>query len=440
MRQCVYQRVALAGALFLLPCTAWAQASVEVNAGIQFDFVNPGARSLALGGAFTGLADDATSAFTNPAGLRSLPRPEFSIEGRQRNYSTPFTFGGHVFGSPTGVGIDTVGGLLDRDSDSNSFGASFVSGVYPLGKWAIAGYRHELARFETDLDTEGAFYDTGPINVARASPTVGNLDIDIVAYGASASRRITDAFSLGLSVAYYDFSMRSRTTRYALSGASAAAGSFFGPALKNAGNINNEQTQDGDDTAVGVNVGMAWEISRAFRVGAVYRQGPSFDIRVTNTSPSGQVFLDTTGRFNVPDVYGVGVAVRPVSSLQLAIDLNRVRYSSLTEGFVAVFSGAAEDFHVRDGFETHVGAEYGFVKLKNPIFLRGGFWYDPAHSIEFDPLSSRVVAESLLFRPREDTFHFSGGAGVTFRHFEVNGAGDFSERSNTVSVSTVIRF
>jgi hypothetical protein len=42
----------------------------------QFDFLNPGARSLALGSAFIAVADDATAAFTNPAGLTFLVKPE----------------------------------------------------------------------------------------------------------------------------------------------------------------------------------------------------------------------------------------------------------------------------------------------------------------------------------------------------------------------------
>jgi hypothetical protein len=74
---------------------------------IPFDFLNPGARSLALGGAFTGLADEATAAFTNPAGLVQLSRPEVSLEGRYRGLIGSFLergrFGG---GTVTGVGID----------------------------------------------------------------------------------------------------------------------------------------------------------------------------------------------------------------------------------------------------------------------------------------------------------------------------------------------
>ena len=61
----------------LWPSGADAQTSLQVP--LQFDFVNPGAKSLALGGAFTGLADDATATFANPAGLTLLLGPELSL-------------------------------------------------------------------------------------------------------------------------------------------------------------------------------------------------------------------------------------------------------------------------------------------------------------------------------------------------------------------------
>ena len=57
-----------------------AQGS-QVN--LEFSFSNPGARSLGLGGAFAALADDATAAYANPAGLVQLVRPEVSLN---KNY------------------------------------------------------------------------------------------------------------------------------------------------------------------------------------------------------------------------------------------------------------------------------------------------------------------------------------------------------------------
>src|SRR5687767_7156758 len=82
------------GFFLLLPITTQAQDIVAApNADLRFDFATPGARSLALGGAFVGLGDDATSAFVNPAGLRSISRTEVSVEGRFRAFGIPVNFG-----------------------------------------------------------------------------------------------------------------------------------------------------------------------------------------------------------------------------------------------------------------------------------------------------------------------------------------------------------
>ena len=85
---------------------AAAQSSLQVP--LQFDFLNPGARSLALGSAFVGLADDATSAFTNPAGLSILRFPEVSFEGRYRRIESPFLQSGRLSGTVTNQGVDTI--------------------------------------------------------------------------------------------------------------------------------------------------------------------------------------------------------------------------------------------------------------------------------------------------------------------------------------------
>ena len=87
-----------------LATEAFAQRDLEIP--IQFDFINPGARSLSLGGAFIGLADDATAAATNPAGLQQLAQPEISIEGRGWRFVTDFVRGGRLTGpSPISASI-----------------------------------------------------------------------------------------------------------------------------------------------------------------------------------------------------------------------------------------------------------------------------------------------------------------------------------------------
>ena len=75
-------RTACAAAVVLLVSGATARVG-RAQGGpttIQLSFSNPGARSLGFGGAFVALADDATAAFANPAGLAQLTKPELSVE------------------------------------------------------------------------------------------------------------------------------------------------------------------------------------------------------------------------------------------------------------------------------------------------------------------------------------------------------------------------
>ena len=187
-------RFLAAAFLGLLTCAhAYAQESVLA---IEFDFSNPGARSVGLGGAFAGLADDATAAFANPAGLVQLLRPEVSVEGRHWSYSTPYTEGGRYEGQPTDLGLDTTPGLRTGRSTEDVSGLSFLSFVYPAGNWSFAVYRHQLAKFRARTETQGLFHLIGPDD-ARDIDRRWFTDLDVVSYGISGGLRVHDRLSLG---------------------------------------------------------------------------------------------------------------------------------------------------------------------------------------------------------------------------------------------------
>src|SRR5690348_1038381 len=80
--------------LFLAAPVFAQNVDIEALSGLQFNFGNPGARSLGMCGAFLGLADDASAAEANPAGLSILRKPEVSIEGRNYQEQQLFTTSG----------------------------------------------------------------------------------------------------------------------------------------------------------------------------------------------------------------------------------------------------------------------------------------------------------------------------------------------------------
>ena len=420
---------------------AAAQSNVEVNAGVQFDFLSPGARSMAMGSAFIGVADDATAAVTNPAGLRALSRREVAFEGRGRNFEIPVAARGHFAGAPSGRGTDTIP-LEIQDQSQSGGGLSFLSFVLPRTRWAIAGYRHEVANFDTSVETQGPFY--GQVDTAsegRRFPIRGTMDLGITTYGVSGSFNITPQFSVGAGLAFYDFSMESRTDRFFFD----SGAGFYDAANFAANNVQNYQIQEGDDTNIGVNLGAIFAPSRAFQLGLVYRQGPDFDLRVANIDPTtNQPFpgADREGQFHVPHMFGVGALFRPMTNGTIAIDVSRIGYSRMTDDFVDLFANATTPdesalFSVDNATEVHLGFEYVFTS-QTPVAVRGGYWFDPDHSLEYNGESlSRLSTFQGL---GDDQHHVTAGAGAVFGRFEVNGAVDHASRATAFSVSAVVRF
>ncbi len=432
--------------LFLLVCTGasvLAQTNSEINASVQFNFSNPGARSLGFGGAFIGLADDATAAYTNPAGLTNLSKPEISFEGRYFQYRNEFLDSGHAFGAPTGNGTDTIPGEVRNRTQDTTKSFSFLSFAYPQERWAVAVYRHELADFQTKFQTNGAFF--GPQSnfpLQRFFPVQASLDLKIIDYGASFAVRF-GGFSLGLGATSSQYVQKTRVTRFNFTGFEKA--SYATP-------TEIEGVDGSASEHITVNAGLLWKASRQFSVGAVYRQGPKFHNQIffaTSTS-----FGSTTGTFHVPDAYGVGLTLRPTDFFTASFDFNRVRYSQLTKEFVDIFAAGgpafSKDYRVDDGSVYRLGLQYVIPLGANVLALRAGAWRDPDHRIRFTGqvlatddanTAAAKAAQILLFRPGKNEYHYTGGLGFTLgEHLQLDAAADIATSVRTGALSAVIRY
>ncbi len=125
----------------------------------QLTLSNPGARSVGLGGAFVALADDATAAFSNPAGLDQLTRPEVSAELR----------------------LEISSDFSESEDATDLTGLGFFSYVYPARRWSIAAYGNRLASVEFGLEET----------------------FRVRNYGVSAAYRLSDPLSLGIGLSYF---------------------------------------------------------------------------------------------------------------------------------------------------------------------------------------------------------------------------------------------
>ena len=306
----------------------------------NFSLSPPGARSLAMGGAFLGLADDATAAYTNPAGLTNLAvgGSEVAVEIRGAQFRSSFADRGHFNTTPelpthvTNVGQDFEDGIHLGEAEGDTTGLSFLSYgfVFP-GGLTMALYRHELGNFQSSFEAQGLFNDdncdppgpiTGPngepayrqpegreCELFRVQPSRSRIDLEIVNWGASTAYAFdvgsASNLSLGLGISYYEGAIDRRnetfdTCRFDTFDAnepldpigddrdfpctqsesrSRMPGGFYGPAdfsLDNSFTITNEV---GNDTAFGINLGFLWKFGREqrFSVGGVFREGPAFD-------------------------------------------------------------------------------------------------------------------------------------------------------------------
>lgn len=423
-----------------VPFPAGAPSSFE------FSLSNPGARSLGLGGAFVALADDATAAFANPAGLVKLLRPEVSVEARHWAYSTPFVRNGRLSARPTGILLDDEAGLREGRSEEEVDSLSFVSLVYPRGRWSFAVYHHQQIDFSSRIETRGLFGD-------QASPPFAPRHVDmrsttrdrIASDGLSIGLDLGKGWSVGLGLSHFDAELSTTSE-------------FFWPRIPIPDAIYGEipfseehrvLTLDirSHDTDWGWIAGLLWRPTQELEVGAFYRKGPEVELGIEVRSgqnlpgppPGTTLFEGTVSPMTFPDVYGLGVSYQLLSEcLTLSFEWDRVTYSSVLEGFRRdLDSGGALD----DGNELHFGAEYAWLRARPLVAVRAGAWLDPDHRIRStqDPETGVELIEGL-FRRGSDEWHVAFGVGVVFEHLQVDVAADLSERVDTVALSTIVTF
>ncbi|MCG8460029.1 MAG: outer membrane protein transport protein [Holophagales bacterium] len=474
-----------------------AQTNDEINAGLQLDFSPPGARSLALGHAFVALADDATAAWANPAGLLWLSRTEVGIEARFRRDVQSFPDSGSASGTPTGRFLDTEEELIFRETAESNTGLAFTSFVTRPGeRWRVSAYRHEMARFDARIESQGPFIREGALR-SRLAAVRATLGLEIEQFGVAVAWRASDRFWVGGNLSLYDFRMDAVTRRYAtVDPASPVSRPFFDEVPITDSNERDRHEQIGDDEAVGGVIGLLWHgRENKWSAGLVYRRAPEFDLtyrfewgarsvflaagdrdgdgvidiepNLNFIDPGVEAALSGTTTFDLPDVWSLGFVYRPSSRLTISLQVDRVAYSSfepeanlLLEGLAntaecglfdpqgrpqpnvpcVLAPGRLERFHVPNTIEPRLGAEW-VLDVGWPLFLRAGVWHDPDHRMVFrDAEGAPEDRLAARFRPGDDVTHGTLGIGIGKERFQVDLAVDISDLGEIVSLSTVYRF
>lgn len=380
---------------------------------IPFNFSPPGARSLAMGGSFIGVADDATAAASNPAGLVILTKPEFSAHVRYTKASETETSAGEV-----------------EFSDGVIFGEphtapSFFSMVYPRKNVSFSIFYQQVANFDTANSVSAPYDDplsNGVVNVSAFS----GVDLKLQDIGVSGAARFGNV-SVGASIVQRKMNL-------------AFFSDLSGPDFYDFSFVFDEEGNAEEDTTVAFNAGVLVNPNGKLSVGAVYKRGGEFDF------PYG-VFVDFAGLFDafcdgsdcptarvtIPDSFGVGIGYRPSDTVLIAADATFVQYSKLGDTILRrtpldlypPVTNLRPPADFKDVVELHAGAEKTFAG-STPFSVRAGVFHRPNFN------SEGTIDAGATFV----TF----GAGAVFgRRFQLDAAGSISDVVKEALVSFVVR-
>jgi len=410
----------------------------ETFSGFQFNFNNPGARALGMGGAFVAVADDATAVIANPAGLVILQRPELSAEVKFTRFTNTFSAFSNVPADAPGMNYRS------RDFDDSVVTPSFFSFVYPTERLVVAAFIREQINYKSSFETNGIFVQdpTGGAacgGVCRALPTKSELEITSLNFGLGVGLNLEKENPLlpniGGSLEFSVGKIRSRLQRFNVT--SPTGPPDFTQLLSTEG-------VDGTDLGVGFNIGALWHPVKDLGLGVVYRRGPRYDMTFTITNETTGATTSTPFGFKVPDVIAAGVSYRFFERLTLAFEATYIQYSQLVKNFqVPLADAVGKKYRVDDALELHLGGEYIFFVRDIPFAARAGFYTNPDHKIRYTggPHDSSEAIDRALYQAGKDRYHGTAGLGVVpFPGFQLDFAGNYSKDVKELSVSTVFRF
>ncbi|MEA2239172.1 MAG: long-chain fatty acid transport protein [Thermoanaerobaculia bacterium] len=464
------RRFVFAAAVFTLIALPLAAQNTDIESlsGLQFNFGNPGARSLGMGGAFLGLADDASAAEANPAGLTILRKPEITIEGRNYQEQQVFTTSG-TYPDLVRTGFSHYSQRVD---------ATFASIVYPTKYLTFGAYYHEPLRnegvgqvvpvtnpftgqiksdvpnFFLPVDNNGNATG-GPITSAACQalrqknpfacleytvlPFLSSVKIQEKTFGLAVAYKI-GKFSVGATARSQRFNETAFTFRVT------PTGDFSSVSVQATSDIRKNNDVAKDESDITFAGGFKWAPTDKFSIGGVYKQGAKFAAPTfaANENTNFEFVKAANTKFHIPDIYGLGISVRPIPVLTINADAVRVKYSNLVDDFVSINASIRaidKAYKAADILELRLGGEY-FFSTKIPFALRAGYWRDPAHSVTFQgPLNSaEAVGEAILFPRTKAQNHISFGAGLAWPRFQIDAAYDRTQLYKVGSISMVTRF
>ena len=358
---------------------ATVASATQVEFSSTLNPVGSGARATGMGGAFIGVADDATAASWNPAGLIQLEKPELSLVysalQREQTYHTTLhpEMNGNDAINTDGINYASFAYPFIAFSRNMIVSLNYQQ-LYQMNKRVSFNYRWDLGGGDYTNDTI-RFYQKG--HLYALSPAFAVQIRPGLSVGATLNiwRNI-------LGQNGWDNSYRSK-----------GIGTAQGNSITETFILQNSFDIEGFNA----NMGALWNITDTVVVGCVFKT--AFDAKLRH-SQSVYRYQDIGGTIStappaetsdnmvmkMPASFGLGFQYRRSDKLTFAIDAYRTQWSRFLirdaagNEFNPQDSAMLSEGRLSDTMQFRFGAEYLIIGNSNTIALRAGLFSDPEPS------------------------------------------------------------
>ena len=403
-----------------LPCLVMGQTNEELFREYQFNFNLPGARASAMGGAFIGVADDATSSFSNPAGLAFLNETAVTLEYRRRHLDERT---GDIEGK-----FNTRFGQEETTLD----GVAFFSVNFRLKNWYFGVFQYDyLNEFQVRN------FVSRSLTVTTQQREVRNimLDLEGVTRGVGIARRLGNV-KLGMTVNNFNLKGLTDYRRFSI-----VTSGLDEPLTRSY-----TSTIDDQDQAWGYSLGFLHEPGTRFSWGVVWRNNPKLRLQediLEEVNEQPDTIDQVNVPFVVPDVFGLGMRYKFRPDFQVLLDWQNIFYSQIiADGFTIVESAdsdSPENYDIQDSSNFHFGLEWLRGQGENVWAVRAGYWRNPLHAVTFKGTDT-AIEDRFAGTGLTDENHYTFGVGWVFRNrFEIDISANYWEAGNEITASFIWR-
>ncbi len=429
--------------------------------------IHAAARPASMGGAFIGVADDATAAAINPAGLSFLLRPEISLSQAGGWHTREFA-------------VAPAAAFDETQSDTEFiFDQTLVNIVYPQWGFTFAFFRQVASRSESDFSRQ-QFLKISPgrrlslneqLGASGNFPGIqGEYTAEVIHNAFVIAKALHRRYRIGLTLRNTQFKLQLHEKHY-FDPAAWLQSDFTGTAAVRPNRIEGLYRLyelSAKELKPSWSLGLLAELHPHVTLGIAYQNLPAYDLESHIILPAYSLPDSTPNdarndeiRFapqeeiipftlDLPDHLGLGLGWKVNKTLLSAdvvlyftrtlfqglnmdlpqdnIPLNNVKYTD---------PDGRNDLETRNVLSFHAGLEHTFVERKIVLPIRMGFYTEPSFALR--PVSSDKNLQQEY--PEAATYpHVTGGFGIIFKQVRFEGSVDFSSTLVEAIGSAVVSF